>query len=339
MSDATNPAALVALYEKFRPAWIAAFGGEAVPDETVIQTLAAAMVVFGGNTSTATSQTLSLALLTAQSHPETWAAMKRGDLDALSLLPGPDGKPYADPAAIAQEWSATAEAVAKATGKPWVARSSPPPATTSNPPHKTPWGWIGAGLVAVTAVASGWYFLGRTTGPAGVPNPAGRGVRQDELVTALGTLAHNRGFSAAELAEYMRIDARAARRHVKRLVEVGLVERRDDGLYFPTPDGWRWIEAYSAPNPVRRRRRELGRFTLEQAKAVGDAIGIDWGDVNLEEFRRGLAVELEHGTHDPETNITNDDLRLTGKIAWAHLKELSDYYSRLEMMEHEARRA
>ena len=54
------------------------------------------------------------------------------------------------------------------------------------------------------------------------------------------------------------------------------------------------------------------------------------------QFRRGLEVELEHGTHDPETNVTGDDLVLTGKIAWAHLKEIGDYYTRLDRMEAEA---
>jgi hypothetical protein len=55
-----------------------------------------------------------------------------------------------------------------------------------------------------------------------------------------------------------------------------------------------------------------------------------------EQFRMGLAVESEHGAHDPETNVTNDDLIMTGKIAWAHLKEIPDYYTRLAKMESEA---
>ncbi len=72
------------------------------------------------------------------------------------------------------------------------------------------------------------------------------------------------------------------------------------------------------------------------AMAVGRAIGIDFKKIDLEQFRQGLAVELEHGFRDPETNVTNNDLFLTGKIAWAHLKELPDYYSRLKKMETEA---
>ena len=70
-------------------------------------------------------------------------------------------------------------------------------------------------------------------------------------------------------------------------------------------------------------------FTLEEAKMIGEAIGMDFSKYNLEEFRKGLAVELEHGAHDPETDVTGGDEHLTGKIAWAHLKEIPDYYTRL----------
>ena len=74
----------------------------------------------------------------------------------------------------------------------------------------------------------------------------------------------------------------------------------------------------------------------EEARKVGTALGIDWAEVDLQQFRRGLEVELEHGARDPETNVTNDDPTLTGKIAWAHLKEFPDYYSRLDKLEAEA---
>lgn len=77
-------------------------------------------------------------------------------------------------------------------------------------------------------------------------------------------------------------------------------------------------------------------FTPEEARKIGDQIGIDFEVYDLDEFRRGLAVELEHGSHDPETNVTNSDPLITGKIAWAHLKEIPDYYTRLEKMELEA---
>jgi Protein of unknown function (DUF5661) len=81
-------------------------------------------------------------------------------------------------------------------------------------------------------------------------------------------------------------------------------------------------------------------FTEEDARAIGHRIGIDWSvdDVNLEQFRMGLAVELEHGTQDPVTDVTRDDETITGKIALAHLREIPDYYTRLARMEREAER-
>ena len=78
------------------------------------------------------------------------------------------------------------------------------------------------------------------------------------------------------------------------------------------------------------------RFDLDEARQLGTELGIDFDVVELEQFRRGLEVELEHGLVDPQTNVTNDDLMLTGKIAWAHLKEFADYYTRLDAMEAEA---
>jgi hypothetical protein len=80
------------------------------------------------------------------------------------------------------------------------------------------------------------------------------------------------------------------------------------------------------------------QFTKEAAKAIGERIGIDWqaGDVDLEQFRMGLAVELEHGTQAPSTDVTHDDDVITGKIALAHLHEISDYYTRLAAMERDA---
>ncbi len=77
-------------------------------------------------------------------------------------------------------------------------------------------------------------------------------------------------------------------------------------------------------------------FTTEQAKILGEEVGIDFSIYNLEEFRMGLSVELEHGSADPETNVTNDDEIMTAKITWAHLKEIPDYYTRLLRMEKEA---
>ena len=78
------------------------------------------------------------------------------------------------------------------------------------------------------------------------------------------------------------------------------------------------------------------QFSADEARRIGDSLSIDWNHVDLEQFRMGLFVELEHGTRDPETNVTNDDLSLTGKIALAHLKEFPDYYTRLATLEAEA---
>ncbi len=78
------------------------------------------------------------------------------------------------------------------------------------------------------------------------------------------------------------------------------------------------------------------KFTLLEAKEVGAKLGIDFSQYKIEEFRKGLEIELEHGKSIPETNITNDDTFLTAKIAWVHLHEIPDYYTRLEKMEKEA---
>ncbi|MDH3456849.1 MAG: hypothetical protein OER90_08410 [Gemmatimonadota bacterium] len=79
------------------------------------------------------------------------------------------------------------------------------------------------------------------------------------------------------------------------------------------------------------------QFTTEEARTLGDRIGVDWTVVPLGEFRSGLSVELEHGARDPQTNVTDDDLVVTAKIALAHLKEFPDYYTRLAKMEAEAK--
>jgi hypothetical protein len=81
---------------------------------------------------------------------------------------------------------------------------------------------------------------------------------------------------------------------------------------------------------------KIKEITSEQAKKIGETLGINWSKFNIQQFKKGMAVELEHGTRDPVTNVTNDDLLLTGKIALAHLKEFPDYYIRLEKMEEEA---
>jgi len=75
------------------------------------------------------------------------------------------------------------------------------------------------------------------------------------------------------------------------------------------------------------------RFTAEEARAIGEQLGIVWDRFDVAQFRRGMDVELEHGLEDPATNVTNDDPVITGKIALAHLSEFPDYYTRLDEME------
>ena len=82
------------------------------------------------------------------------------------------------------------------------------------------------------------------------------------------------------------------------------------------------------------------KFSEASARAIGEAIGIDWDTARFDvaQFRIGLDVELEHGRHDPATNVSDDDELTTGKIALAHLNEFPDYYTRLAQMESEAER-
>lgn len=77
-------------------------------------------------------------------------------------------------------------------------------------------------------------------------------------------------------------------------------------------------------------------FTAEETKAIGEKLGLKWDKFDVDQFRRGMDVELEHGTRDSLTNVTNDNPLMIGKIALAHLNEFPDYYDRLEKMEREA---
>ncbi len=77
-------------------------------------------------------------------------------------------------------------------------------------------------------------------------------------------------------------------------------------------------------------------FTSKEAKRVGKILGIDWSKFDVEQFRMGMDVELEHGLQDLDTNVTNDDSLMTAKIALAHLNEFPDYYTRLLKLEKEA---
>jgi Protein of unknown function (DUF5661) len=77
-------------------------------------------------------------------------------------------------------------------------------------------------------------------------------------------------------------------------------------------------------------------FTAEEAKAIGEKLGLKWDKFDVDQFKKGMEVELEHGSRDSLTNVTNGDPLITGKIALAHLNEFPDYYDRLEKMEKEA---
>ena len=91
------------------------------------------------------------------------------------------------------------------------------------------------------------------------------------------------------------------------------------------------LYAYAHRNEPRR------KVSHRKARRIGEKLGIDWTRFDAEELRRGMEVELEHGRRDPETDVTGDDLLLTGKIALAHLNEFPDYYERLARMEEEAK--
>jgi len=78
-------------------------------------------------------------------------------------------------------------------------------------------------------------------------------------------------------------------------------------------------------------------FTFEEAKEIGEKLGVKWTRFDVEQFRMGMDVELEHGIRDELTNVTNDNPLTTGKIALAHLTEFPDYYTRLDKLEEEAK--
>lgn len=77
-------------------------------------------------------------------------------------------------------------------------------------------------------------------------------------------------------------------------------------------------------------------FVIDEARGVGEKLGVKWDMFNIEQFQMGMNVELEHGLRDVLTNVTDNDPLMTGKIALAHLNEFPDYYTRLEKMEKEA---
>ena len=78
------------------------------------------------------------------------------------------------------------------------------------------------------------------------------------------------------------------------------------------------------------------KISEEDAKKTGETLGLKWDKFDVQQFTAGMNIELEHGTENELTNVSNDDLLITGKIALAHLNEFADYYTRLEKMEKEA---
>lgn len=78
------------------------------------------------------------------------------------------------------------------------------------------------------------------------------------------------------------------------------------------------------------------QFSALAAKQIGEILGIVWDRFDVEQFRKGLDVELEHGTQNPLTDVTWDDPLVTGKIVLAHLNQFPDYYTRLEKIKNEA---
>jgi len=94
---------------------------------------------------------------------------------------------------------------------------------------------------------------------------------------------------------------------------------------------------YITKEVYKKKFQKAKSFTADDAKKVGEKLGIDWDKCkfDVKQFLMGLKVELEHGTKDKETNVTGDDIVKTGKIALAHLKESPDYYTKLKEMEEE----
>ena len=100
---------------------------------------------------------------------------------------------------------------------------------------------------------------------------------------------------------------------------------------------------YISTQEVQRVCKELGirdwtnldtpEVNLKEAELIANLVGSEALQVSTENFRLGLDIELEHGLEFPDANVTNNHPILTGKIVLAHLKEMLDYYTRLEVAE------
>lgn len=77
------------------------------------------------------------------------------------------------------------------------------------------------------------------------------------------------------------------------------------------------------------------KVTLAEAKRIQEVVGDEAMQISTEAFKQGLEVELEHGLMYPDANVTNNHPILTGMIVLAHLKEMLDYYLRLDVAEAE----
>ena len=103
------------------------------------------------------------------------------------------------------------------------------------------------------------------------------------------------------------------------------------------------IPEYISTQEVQRVCKELGirdwtklekpEVNLKEAELIANLVGSEALQVSTENFRLGLEIELEHGLEFPDANVTNNHPILTGKIVLAHLKEMLDYYTRLEVAE------
>ena len=78
---------------------------------------------------------------------------------------------------------------------------------------------------------------------------------------------------------------------------------------------------------------EKGEVSSQDARVILAEVNTKGMQIDPEDFRLGLEVELEHGMRFNDANVTNNHPILTGRIVLAHLKESLDYYKRLEVAE------
>ena len=103
------------------------------------------------------------------------------------------------------------------------------------------------------------------------------------------------------------------------------------------------LPEYVTKEEVQRVCRELGirdwtklteaSVQTDEARLIQELVGNEAAEIPVADFKLGLEIELEHGIQFPDANVTNNHPILTGKIVLAHLKEMLDYYLRLEVAE------